>query len=57
MAKAYNVLPTSFIMQSLGYEGEEGSSDATDQPTLAVSSYVCVCVCVCVCVRAHCGGR
>ena len=52
MAKAYNVLPTSFMVQSLGYEGEEGSSDATDQPSLAVSS-----MCVCARARAHCGGR
>jgi hypothetical protein len=41
MSKAYNVLPTNFIMQSLGYEEErrdgQSADGVDDQPSLAVS--------------------
>jgi hypothetical protein len=55
MAKAYNVLPTIFIMQALGYqdEGSDGqrSAGVGDQPSLVVSYRLSLCKpssCCCV---------
>ena len=47
MAKAYNVLPTDFIMQALSYKGKrsdgQSSDDVVDQPNLAVSYCLSLC--------------